>query len=165
MYTSGARRVLTPVFPTFVRGVEFISRPNALGLPRMAPFDCFDYPYLIPRSSSLQSFSNHSRRTVSSFPSILILHSRDIEKRLYMSQRHVLQRSPSSSVPSRRRRGNSSPQVYTEIPDGFHLRQNSSWSTLEIQERKEKERNSRKFKDRKKSTIMSNYSPSLQRQI
>lgn len=50
-------------------GIHFSAqRPR---LPRTArpPFDCFDYPYLIPRSSSLQPFPDHYRRwELASFP-------------------------------------------------------------------------------------------------
>lgn len=51
-------------------GIHFAAqRPR---LPRTAPFDCFDYPYLIPRSSSPGRFPTDSRLEASSFlPSFL----------------------------------------------------------------------------------------------
>jgi len=71
------RRAGCPLFSSPPsRGVEFISRPNALVLPRMASFDCFDYPYLIPRGSSLRASQPGSLSRVSFLPSIPIFRSR-----------------------------------------------------------------------------------------
>lgn len=112
---ANSRDGRSPFSSTLCRrgGIHFAAqRPR---LPRTAPpFDCFDYPYLIPRSSSLQPFSNHFGvgKVFSFFFDLDSPFSfRDIGKRPYTSRR-------CGSC-----RGDPSPQVYPEIPNGFHLHQ------------------------------------------
>lgn len=113
--------------PSSWGGIHFAAQRPRL-LRTAPPFDCFDYPYLIPRSSSLQPFPDHYRSLRLSLDLDSPFSFRDIKKHPYTSRRCVPRGGPAIAKIHR---------IYSENADGSHLR--SGWSILEIHERKGKE--------------------------
>lgn len=119
-------------------GIHFAAqRPR---LPRTAPFDCFDYPYLIPRSSSPGRFPTDSRLEASSFlPSFLSFDLdspfsfRHAEKhRLDTSRRRRVARDAKSLAKIHRRK------YAWKIPDrSLYVKgKEIEWTTWHIKEKK-----------------------------